>query len=244
MGLTKIGTCLIVALLAGGYLTAKTVMVEGSATAIPLMTQDVRAVHLRAVGADRVYQQHFPATVEDVNLSANNLLALPDDLIPAGIKRLWLADNRLMALPKGCEAWQQLTYLNLDRNFFVELPSLEQTALRWLRLNGNRLKAVPPLPDTVERLYLADNQLRTFTQKPAALRHLTLANNPLESIEPALGCGLEELDLSGTKLTRLPESLDGWQTLRVLNVARCPLSESEKDRLEAFFDPLQTLLIF
>ena len=194
--------------------------------------------------AERLYGLHFPATLEELNLSANGLVVLPEGFIPSTVKRLWLADNRLMALPKEVLTNHTLIYLNLDRNRFTELPNLSQTSLRWLRLNGNRLKTVPVLPDSVERLYLAGNQLRAFHQKPKALRQLKLANNPIETIDAQLGCGLEELDLSGTRLRQLPESLEGWQSLRVLNLARCPLEEAEKDRIQAFFDPLKTLVIF
>jgi Leucine-rich repeat (LRR) protein len=244
MGLMKGFICAAVATLGWGLLTATTVMCEGRQAEIPLMTQDVRAVHLRDVGANRLYALHFPAALEDLNLSANGLMLLPEGFVPANVKRLWLADNRLMALPKEVAANQALIYLNLDRNRFTELPDLSQTALRWVRLNGNQLKRVPALPDSVERLYLAGNQLRAFHQKPKALRQLKLANNPIESIDPQLGCGLEELDLSGTRLTHLPEALEGWQSLRVLNLARCPLDAAEKDRIEAAFDPLKTLVIF
>lgn len=244
MGLMKVALCAFAAVVGWGMLSAKTVMCEGRQAEIPLMTRQLRAVHLRDVGADRLYGLHFPATLENLNLSANGLVVLPEGFIPPHVKRLWLADNRLMALPKEVLTNQALIYLNLDRNHFTELPNLSQTALRWLRLNGNRLKTVPVLPDSVERLYLAGNQLRAFHQKPKALRQLKLANNPIETIDPQLGCGLEELDLSGTRLRQLPESLEGWQSLRVLNLARCPLEEAEKDRIQAFFDPLKTLVIF
>ena len=244
MGLMKVALCAFAAVVGWGMLSAKTVMCEGRQAEIPLMTQQLRAVHLRDVGAERLYGLHFPETLEELNLSANGLMILPEGFIPPTVKRLWLADNRLMALPKEVPANHALTYLNLDRNLFTELPNLSQTSLRWLRLNGNRLKTVPVLPDSVERLYLAGNQLRAFHQKPKALRQLKLANNPIESIDAQLGCGLEELDLSGTRLRQLPESLEGWQSLRVLNLARCPLEEAEKDRIQAFFDPLKTLVIF
>ena len=225
-------------------LNARTVMCEGRTAEIPPLTKDIHALHLRDVGADNLYALHFPATLEDLNLSANGLMLLPNEFIPSKIKRLWLADNRLVTLPQEASAWTQLIYLNVDRNLLDSLPNLEQTKLRWLRANGNQLSVLPNLPDTIERLYLADNRLTQFTTKPKALRQLTLANNPIQSVEASLGEGLEELDLSGTKITRLPECLDGWRTLRVLNVARCPLLEEEKDRLDAFFDPLKTLVIF
>jgi Leucine-rich repeat (LRR) protein len=231
-------------LLFASVAVAKTVMLEGKETAIPPITQEIRALHLRAVGATRVYALQLPSALEDLNLSANDLMLLPNNFVPVTIKRVWLADNQLRTLPKSLAQWERLTYLNVDRNLLETLPDLSKTSLRWLRVNGNQLVTLPALPDSVERLYLADNKLTEFTKKPKALRHLTLANNPIENIPDDLGCGLEELDLSGTKVKQLPANLEGWRTLRVLNLAHCPLSEVEKDRLEAFFDPLKTLLIF
>jgi Leucine-rich repeat (LRR) protein len=244
MGLRKRFLGTLVFTLMASLLGAKTVMLEGREAQIPPITQEIRALHLRAVGAERVYALHLPKTLVDLNLSANGLMLLPEDLIPAGIQRLWLADNQLLSMPRTTSQWKHLTYLNVDRNLFKALPDLSGTSLRWLRVNGNHLTQVPKLPDSLERLYLADNQLTEFPAKPKALRQLTLANNPIEVIADDLGCGLEELDLSGTKVKALPADLKGWRSLRVLNLAHCPLSEVEKDRLEAFFDPLKTLLIF
>ena len=234
----------LASLLLASVAIAKTVMLEGKEAVIPQMTQEIRALHLRAVGANRVFALQLPNALADLNLSANDLMLLPNNFVPVTIKRVWLADNQLRKLPTSVSQWEQLTYLNVDRNQLEALPDLSKTALRWLRVNGNQLVALPDLPDTIERLYLADNKLTAFMKKPKALRHLTLANNPIESIPDDLGCGLEELDLSGTQVKGLPPNLDGWRTLRVLNLAHCPLSEAEKDRLEAFFDPLKTLLIF
>ncbi len=235
---------LLLAALAAAPLAAKDIYVCGPTNAIPPLTQDVRALHLRDVGAARVYALHFPAGLRELNLSSNALLALPDGLVPQGVARLWLADNRLTALPKTASAWTNLEYLNLDRNLLAALPDLSRTRLRWLRLNGNRLTALPTLPDTVERLYLADNRLAAVPRKPAALRHLTLAGNPIAAVPDDLGAGLEWLDLSRTRLTALPRDLSAWRTLKLLNLAGCPLPDAEKDRIEAAFDPDKTTILF
>ncbi len=248
MGLKGCMLFLLTALLWGGCSnegpTGRTIRLEGPEAEIPPITQEVTELHLRAVGADRVYALHLPATLRALNLSNNNLIALPDDLVPQGIARLWLADNKLTTLPRAAETWQQLTYLNLDRNLISALPDLSHTALRWLRLNANRLSDLPPLPQSLERLYLADNRLTAPPPKPRALKQLVLAGNPLQRLPDDLGAGLEWLDLSRTPITTLPRDLTAWRTLRVLNLSRCPLSEAEKDRLEAAFDPLETTLLF
>ncbi len=223
---------------------AAEVFVEGAEAPIPPLTREVTALHLRGVGAARVYALRVPETVRELNLCANRLMALPEGLVPGGVTRLWLADNSLTGLPQSASAWAGLEYLNLDRNLLVALPDLSRTRLRWLRLNNNKLAALPPLPATVERLYLADNALAETPAKPATLRQLTLAGNPIAAVPDDLGAGLEWLDLSRTKVSRLPADLSAWRTLKVLNLARCPLPETEKDRIAAAFDPYRTVVIF
>lgn len=235
---------LLLAALAAAPLAAQELYVQGPTNAIPALTQDLRALHLRDVGANRVYALRLPAGLRELNLSANALIALPEGFVPQGVARLWLADNRLTALPKETSDWANLEYLNLDRNLIAALPDLSRTRLRWLRLNNNLLTALPALPGTIERLYLADNRLTAAPAKPAALRHLILSGNPIAAVPDDLGTGLEWLDLSRTKVSRLPADLTPWRTLKVLNLARCPLSPAEKDRIEAAFDTTRTTLLF
>ncbi len=248
MGLKPIAFVLTVLTLLAGCGEApssgQTLHVEGANRPIPPITQAFSAVHLRTVGAEQVYRLHLPASVRTLSLIDNRLMALPEGLIPKTIERLWLSENRLTHLPHDLQDWQQLTYLNLDRNLLMLLPPLGHTRLRWLRANGNRLSHLSELPETLERLYLADNRLTSVPPKPTALRHLTLAGNPLTTVPDSLGEGLEWLDLSRTQLTALPQDLSAWQTLKVLNLARCPLPEDEKARIQEAFDPDDTLLLF
>ncbi len=222
----------------------KILMIEGRQQEIPSLTDDLVGVHLRDVGMMKVTSLTYPKTLRDLNLSANDIWLLPTHLVPEGIQRLWLADNALEVLPEEARTWTNLTYLNLDRNRLTTLPDLSQTQLRWVRLNQNRLTLLPMLPDSVETLLLADNQLQAFPHKPRALKELNLSGNPLAQVPETLGVGLTWLDLSRTPLTQLPENLAGWQSLQVLNLSSCPMSEAEKDRIEAAFEHSDTTLIF
>ncbi len=222
----------------------ETVMVEGTQAEIPALSPKLQALHLRGVGAVKVFKVRIPESVRDLNLSDNALPALPEQFVPAGVQRLWLADNRLVALPRSTAQWTRLRYLNLDRNLLAELPALDALPLRWLRLNGNRLSSLPALPETLERLYLADNRLTEAPRKPKALKHLVLAGNPLKAVPEDLGAGLTFLDLSRTGVTSLPQDLKGWQSLKVLNLSGCPLSEAERDRIEGAFDRHYTTVLF
>lgn len=211
---------------------------------MPALPPGLRALHLRRVGATAIFALSLPASLESVDLSDNSLPALPDYFLPVGMQRLWLADNRLRALPRTMGEWRQLVYLNVDRNQLEALPSLEGLPLRWLRLNGNRLSALPVLPPTLERLYAADNRLSALPALPAGLRQATFAGNPVVEVPAGWGQGLEMLDLSRTQLQALPVDLSGWRSLKVLNLSRCPLPAAERRRIEAAFEGSETVLLF
>lgn len=230
-------------LLTAPILGGERLMAEAAAPgeALPPLSPALTELHLRGFGPTRLFAQPLPEGLEALNLSDNALPILPERFLPAGLQRLWLADNRLVELPASLAKLERLTYLNLDRNRLAALPSLDTLPLRWLRLNNNCLTALPPLPATLERLYVADNQLTAAPALPAVCRQVTLAGNPITALPKGWGAGLEMLDLSRTALTQLPRDLAPWRSLRLLNLTRCPLSEAERDRIEAAL-PTTTLL--
>lgn len=240
--------CALLLLLVGCERSApepKVWMGEGADAELPSPAElaSLDGFHGRSLGADRIFSLHFPASLQELNLSDNRLPALPGDLVPTGIRRLWLTKNSLTTLPAELSGWTQLEYLNLDNNLLKEVPDLSRTALRWLRLNSNRLTTLPALPESIERLYLADNQLTEAPRKPVALKHLVLAGNPITSVPDDLGAGLEWLDLSRTQVFQLPADLSAWRTLKVLNLSRCPLSDAERRRVRAAFDDFSTTVL-
>lgn len=231
-------------LLGAAPLAARTVMVEAAAPgqALPELSPDVSALHLRGFGAEQIFTLRPSEALRELNLSDNALPVLPERFLPPTLTRLWLADNRLMRLPDSLGACRSLVYLNAERNLLDRLPPLAELPLRWLRLNGNRLETLPPLPPTLERLYAADNRLRAVPELPPACRQVTFAGNPLEALPAGWGAGLELLDLSRTPLSSLPADLAPWRSLKCLNLTRCPLSEAERDRIEAALP--ETFLLF
>lgn len=207
--------------------------------------KDLNTLHFTFAGVQKVFAQPLPDRLENLNLSQNDLPLIPENFIPKSVTRLWLQDNLLTHLPKSFPANQtNLIYLNLDRNRLEELPDLSELPIRWLRLNHNRLTKLPALPESLERLYLNNNNLQTLPDLPAGLKHLSLSDNPLREIPADLGAGLEMLDLSYTHLKTLPADLSAWRTLKELNLTNCPLSQAEKERIAAAFDPLSTTLFF
>lgn len=163
-------------------------------------------------------------------------------LLPSTLQQLWLSDNQLQVLPQALSNLKQLSYLNLDRNRITTLPDLRPLPLRWLRLNENQLTQWPQLPNSIERLYLAHNRITSIATKPTNLQEADLSYNPITQLPDDFGAGLIRLDLAYTQLKALPQDLSAWQTLRFLNLAGCPLSNKEKDRLQKSFPSTTTLL--
>lgn len=211
----------------------------------PYEVQNATGLYLRGYAQQHVLSLTPSPNTTHLCLIACDLTTLPDTFLPTTLQHLWLSSNLLQALPETLQRCTALTYLNLDRNKLKRLPPLHTLPLRWLRLNDNQLSSLPPLPDTIERLYLANNAFRQITfKKPAHLKEVDLSYNPLTHLPDDFGAGLQRLDVAYTTLQTLPNDLSRWQTLRVLNLAGCPLSEEEKDRIQAAFDVNETTIIF
>ena len=161
--------------------------------------------------------------------------------VPEGA-RLYLQDRALRDLSSCRDLLKPelVDYVNLDRNeleeFPVELTTL--TGLKWLRLNRNRLSALPDLSPLVNlrRIYLRGNR---FTEVPEALKSLPaltdvdLSQNPISEVPAWLVemKGLENVSFSDTLVKKLPEDLSGWRNLTSLQLGGLRLPADEMARI-------------
>ncbi|MBR1921845.1 MAG: leucine-rich repeat domain-containing protein [Kiritimatiellae bacterium] len=130
-------------------------------------------------------------------------------------------------------------YLNLDRNALTNVDGIADfTHLRWLRLNGNRLSALPPLAalSSLQRVYLADNAFAEVPGELAELPALTsidLSGNPLSRVPEWLAKkgNLEFLSLSRTRVEKLPDDLSAWRGLKMLQLGDLKLPPGEMARI-------------
>jgi Leucine-rich repeat (LRR) protein len=66
-----------------------------------------------------------------------------------------------------------------------------------------------------------------------ALEDLSLSGNKITDV-PAWVTEwpkLRNVDFDNNPISKLPERLDGWASLQVLSLVRCPLDETEKARI-------------
>ncbi|QKG57405.1 serine/threonine-protein kinase [Hymenobacter sp. BRD128] len=130
-------------------------------------------------------------SLEVLNLSGNQLTALPPDL--ARLHRLqvvFCSDNRFTSLPAVLGQCPRLTMVGFKANKIRAVPAAAlPPRLRWLILTDNALESLPPEIGRcadLQKLMLAGNQLRRL---PAELAHCTR---------------LELLRIAANQLTELP----------------------------------------
>ena len=127
---------------------------------------------------------------------------------------LSLAHHTLESLPLGVLALDNVRTLEVSHNKLSELPAAlgpSLPALKTLKCDGNRLRALPDLTvcGALATLSAADNAL-TLTGPaaplPPSLTSLNLARNVLGQLPPAVAAltKLKLLDLSGNGIAALP----------------------------------------
>ena len=158
--------------------------------------------------------------------------------VPEGA-RVYLKDLGLADLKGQTFDASKIDYLNLDRNALTNVDEVASlTGLKWLRLNSNKLSALPPLDGlkSLRRIYLRDNQ---FAEVPEALKDLPsltdvdLSGNPVSEIPEWLAKkeGLEFLSFSRTKVTKLPADLSAWRCLKALQLGELQMAPDEMARI-------------
>ena len=136
---------------------------------------------------------------------------------------------------------ESLDYLNLDYNILTNISEIGAfKSLKWLRLNNNRLSALPDLSalaSSLKRIYLSSNRFTEVPESLSALKNLTdidLSGNPISQIPEWLSQmeNLEHLSFSRTKIKSLPKDLSKWVSLRTLQLGELEnFSKEEMDRI-------------
>lgn len=151
--------------------------------------------------------------LQELDLSENDIRDVPAHFPPSlpNLTRLYLDGNRIESLPNTIgNAWA--------------------TKMRRLRLgseSGNSNQLVE-LPDTLvhmialEELQVAHNRLEHFLHLPPRLQHLDVSYNQIQELPNDVSMQhhpLVTLNLAHNRLTALPESLNHFDALELLNVS-------------------------
>ncbi len=176
----------------------------------------------------------------EVRLGGEAPAALP--FLPA-LRDLYLYDCGLTSFPAFPAKAPSLRYLTLDRHARAEIPGDGlPPALRWLRLNSNRLTKLPDaiggLAD-LQRLYVRGNRLTELPDSLASLsclEDIAASDNAFTNFPPVLLRipRLRNLDLRNCRgIASLPEGIGEMKALRALTLTGCSIPKEERDRIRA-----------
>ncbi|XP_064192700.1 leucine-rich repeat serine/threonine-protein kinase 1 isoform X1 [Anguilla rostrata] len=185
--------------------------------------------------------------LKEVDFSENALKELPDHIFELeGLVSLKLCGNQLSALPLPAK-WKcsQLKMLDLSRNQLgknVEAPKTKKLAFftTWHRRDPDPASTIEfstILRDSLEVLFLNDNQLESVPQSVCSLRNLSelyLSNNPgIRELPSELGqlSNLWQLDIEDLNISNIPPEVKKEGPAAVLGYLRAHLRKAEPCKL-------------
>jgi len=171
-----------------------------------------RHVRLTAQGLRQFPRQLFTLadTLEVLDLSGNQLAALPDDLHRLHrLRILFASNNPFTTLPPALGACPQLEMVDFKACAITQVPAASLPArLRWLILTDNQLQQLPD----------------SLGQRPR-LQKLMLSCNQLDRLPDLSACTrLELLRLASNRFTQLPDSVLQLPALCWLALAGNPMT--------------------
>ncbi|MFM4873582.1 leucine-rich repeat-containing protein kinase family protein [Aeromonas veronii] len=156
-------------------------------------------------------------TLEVLDLTGNQLSALPDELAGFGkLRIIFCSENRFTELPEVLGRCSALTMVGFKANQIDTVSAKALPAgLRWLILTDNAIEHLPDelgQCDALQKLMLAGNRLRELPASLANCRNLEL------------------LRIAANRIERFPEWLLSLPRLSWLAYSGNPFSEGEEAR--------------
>lgn len=156
-------------------------------------------------------------TLEVLDLTGNQLSALPDELAGFGkLRIIFCSENRFTELPEVLGRCPALTMVGFKANQIVTISAKALPAgLRWLILTDNAVEQLPDelgQCDALQKLMLAGNRLRELPVSLANCRNLEL------------------LRIAANRIERFPEWLLSLPRLAWLAYSGNPFSEGAEAR--------------
>ncbi|XP_049894087.1 fibromodulin a isoform X2 [Epinephelus moara] len=180
----------------------------------------------------------IPSRVKYLYLQNNAITAVPDSALVNATNVVWLMmhHNQLTSDGIGKKALLQLEKLErlyLQHNNLTSVPPNLPRTLRDLRINHNKIEKVTAADlegmDNLTILYLHDNAVTDMGTSLKALKSLTLldiSGNKLTKVPEALPEQLHQLYLESNSIDSLPEGfLGGFTQLQYIRMAHNQLTD-------------------
>ncbi|WP_270693920.1 MULTISPECIES: leucine-rich repeat-containing protein kinase family protein [unclassified Aeromonas] len=164
-----------------------------------------------------IWVNSYKETLEVLDLTGNQLSALPDELAGFGkLRIIFCSENRFTELPEVLGRCPALTMVGFKANRIATVSAKALPAgLRWLILTDNAVQQLPDelgQCDALQKLMLAGNRLRELPASLANCRNLEL------------------LRIAANRIERFPEWLLSLPRLSWLAYSGNPFSEGTEAR--------------
>jgi len=169
------------------------------------------------------------SSLTDLDISENNVKALPDALLDIPLKRFWAPKNGLQSLPQKIGNCRTLQDINFENNKFTKLPdSIGQLQdLKKLNVAFNGVRILPESFSTLgnlQELILSDNPALNYIPEYTNFPHLVilkLRNLQLPCVDPTIQVlsKLRELELrANAHMGAVPDELGKLASLTKLDL--------------------------
>lgn len=167
-------------------------------------------------------------SLQVLDVSANSLLSLPEDLLMAcqNLKVLKVGRNFMKRIPESFKLLSSLEHLDLCGNDLRDDglgPLISLESLKFLNLSGNHLSIVPSLPSSLNVLNISNNLLMSFApiSQLFSLEELDVSLNYISHLEEL--SNLRKLIAYGNKLAT---GFTVWPKLLYLDISHNPIEGS------------------
>lgn len=162
-----------------------------------------------------------------LDLSSNQLQALPHQLIELKLEGLLLVGNQFDHIPDVVRQLTSLRILTFDNNILTSLPTWidELVNLEILYLAYNRITELPEIIKGLQKLKKLDlsyNRIQAIDQLLSLkkLEHLALISNEISQVPAEIQqlVHLVRLNLRSNRIARLPEDFYQLRSLKILDL--------------------------
>ena len=191
--------------------------------------------------------------IEALDLSETGIGEIPAPVFKMKkLQSLWLARNPIKTVPDDIRALSRLRYLNLDGTHVDRIPDglINLPVLNYLRMNDTPLDdgmytdskgcRLSHFTETLgklrlRRLYARNTKITMLPQtyRVGQMTDLDVGGTMISEISPAWGewNRFRTVSFAGcTKLRRLPENLDSWSKIRLIDLSDTPIAK-DKDEI-------------
>jgi Leucine-rich repeat (LRR) protein len=148
--------------------------------------------------------------ISKVNVNGLNLIEIPKDLLKCkNLEYLYVANNKITNWDI-LENNKTLYHLDCSDNNLRTIPkSLENTQIRTLVINKNKIKKLENLPKKINSLYISDNLIYSICnlKKYINLNVLKMNNNKMKNLNFLRNIAefLTSIDISNNEIKKIPD---------------------------------------